>query len=302
MRRIAALALVVFAVSAACRRGPGAGGSGADGPSGAALALVEEGRFDEAIARVGDGADPASLYVLGRAWAGKAETAPIPTPAPGAVVPPEGFFKQEELAALDFFEKAAAARPEHVGTQLAIGRLLAPHALAWAAAERALGKPLPRGTEQGPDASPERVLRAFSEALQSDPAGVTAAEELIHFATAAGRLAEADAGYQELLRRKREDPDLLIRYGDFLAGPKGSPDAALSQYAQALIWRPEDTVTRTKMVDIHLHAAQMHLDADEYAGAEARLGQARRVGITGGSSQARRLREIETALRAIRGR
>ncbi len=40
-----------------------------------ALALVEQGRFDEAIARAGSGSDPDSLYVLGRAWAGKARTA-----------------------------------------------------------------------------------------------------------------------------------------------------------------------------------------------------------------------------------
>ena len=64
-----------------------------------------------------------------------------------------------------------AARPDHAGAQLAIAELLAPHALARVAAERDRGRVAgaapPRG---GADASPERVLRHYADAMQADPA------------------------------------------------------------------------------------------------------------------------------------
>jgi hypothetical protein len=266
------------------------------------LALVEQGRFDEAITRAGSGSDPDSLYVLGRAWAGKARTAPLPTPAPGTVVPADALFKPEELTALGFFERAVAARPDHAAAQLAIAELLAPHALSRVSADRDRGGSPAPPPAAGPDASPERVLRQYADAMQADPAATESGEALIRFAVAAGRLAEADGAFQELLRRKREDPDLLVRYGDFLAGPRGTPEAALAQYAQALIWRSSDAATRAKMVDIHLRAAAAHLSAQEYAGAEARLGAARRLGFEADSPQANRARELDELIREVRGR
>jgi hypothetical protein len=293
----AACALVALA---GCQRGPAKGV--AAGEAAAATALLEQGRFDEAIARAGSGTDPDSLYVLGCAWAGKARTAPLPTPEPGAVVPAEGLFKPEELTALGFLEKAAAARPDHAATQLAIAELLAPHALARAKAEREGRRSPAVPPATGPDASPERVLRHYADAMQADLAATTAGEALIRFAVAAGRLAEADAAFQELLRRRHEDPDLLVRYGDFLAGPRGTPDAALAQYAQALIWRATDAATRAKMVDIHLRSAAAYLNTQQYTGAEARLAEARRVGIEPGSPQAQQLRQIEERLAEVRGR
>ena len=153
-----------------------------------------------------------------------------------------------------------------------------------------------------PEASVEAVLGHFAEALRADTAGTAAAESLVQFATRAGRLAEADAGYQELLRRRREDPGLLVRYGDFLATARGDPAGALAQYAQALIWRPDDAATREKVALIHLRAAAEHLGRHEYASAEARLADARRAAAPAASAAAARLRELEQALRDIRGR
>ena len=104
------------------------------------------------------------------------------------------------------------------------------------AAARARGAP----PVPPPDPLVARVLRSYGDALQADLSGTKAAEGLIDFATRAGRPGEADAAFQELVRRRREDPALLVRYGDFLAGPGGKPEAALAQYAQALIWKPDD--------------------------------------------------------------
>jgi tetratricopeptide (TPR) repeat protein len=294
-RRLAAAGALVL-LAAGCRRD--SAGPGAVDPLAEARALVEERRFDEAIARLPDGPDADALYLLGRAWAGKAETAPLPMPAPGAAAPTGSALKPEEARALAFYERAVAARPEHAAAHLAIAELLAPHALA-ATPPRGGGASASR---KAADVAVDRVLRSFGEAVQADPAGTVAAEAMIQFATRAGRVAEADGAFQELVRRRREDPDLLVRYGDFLAGPGGNPEGALAQYAQALIWRPDDTATRLKMAEIHLAAASALLAQQEYAAAEARLREARRFVVDPASAPAARLKELEGRLREIRGR
>jgi len=290
------VAAAVLATGGACRR-DGASAKGAGG-FGGPLALVEEKKYDEAIAAIGDTSDPEALYVLGRAWAGKASLAPVPAPDPGQTLPP---LKPEELRALGFLERAVAARPDFAAAHLATAELLAPHALAAVEAQRQS----PKGSFAPPvgvDASPERVLRSYADAIQADPSGTRAAEGLVRFATAAGRLAEADAGYQELLKRRREDPGLLVRYGDFLAGPRGNPDGALAQYAQALMWRPDDSSTRLKMAEIYLRAAAGHLTRREYAAAEQRIRDAKRLDFDPASPQGALMRDLEQQLRDIRGR
>jgi tetratricopeptide (TPR) repeat protein len=287
----AAAALLLLA---GCRRGPEGPASTAD-PLAEARALVDERRFDEAIAALPEGPDAEVLYLLGRAWAGKAATAPVPTPLPGAGAPSGPLLKPEEARALAFFERAVSARPDHAGAHLAIAELLAPHALL--AASRGGGGAAPSG-----EGSVDRVLRSYGQAIQADPAGTAAAEAMIRFAIRAGRVSDADGGFQELVRRRREDPDLLVRYGDFLAGPGGNADGALAQYAQALIWRPDDTATRLKVAEILLASANTLLAQRQYAAAETRLRDARRYVADPASAQAARLRELEGRLREIRGR
>lgn len=298
-RASAALGLWLL-LSAAC--GGGGGSSSSDGaaadPLAEARGELAAGRYDDVIARLGGAEDPDAAYLAGQAWSGKARSAPVPTPEPGA---PAGAtrMKPEEQRALAEYERAVAARPDFVAAQLAIAELLSPHALqAVAAAPRTRpGAPPP-----APDPLVERVLRSYADALQADLAGTTAAEGLIDFATRAGRIGEADAAFQELVRRRREDPTLLVRYGDFLAGPAGKPEAALAQYAQALIWNPGDTATKLKMADIHLAAAAAHLKDLQYVAAEARLKDARRFAVDPASPQAARLAELEGRLREVRGR
>jgi tetratricopeptide (TPR) repeat protein len=288
-RLAAAGALLLLA---GCRRGTEQPAPG--DPLAEARTLVDERRFDEAIAVLPEGADAETLYLLGRAWAGKAETAPLPIPAPGSGVPAGSLLKPEEQRALDFLERAVAARPDHAAARLAIAELLAPHALAGAGSGR--------GAAPAGEASVERVLRSYGQAVQADPAGTAALEGMIQFAMRAGRVAEADMGFQELVRRRREDAKLLVRYGDFLAGPGGNPEGALARYAQALIWRPDDTATRLKMADIHLAAAAALVAQQQYVTAESRLRDARRLVVDPASAQAARLRELEGRLREIRGR
>jgi tetratricopeptide (TPR) repeat protein len=296
-RRAAAGALLVLLASVGCRRESAAPPAAAADPIAEARALLEQRQFDEAIARLDGRTDADALCLLGRAWAGKAEAAPVPTPAPGTAAVPGGALKPEEERALGFYERAIAARPEHAEAHLGIAELLGPHALA-AAGSR--GGAAPVGGRV--DASVDRVLRSFGEAVQADPSGTLALEAMIRFATQAGRRAEADGGFQELIRRRREDPDLLVRYGDFLASAGGDPEGALARYAQALLWRPDDASTRLKMADLHLAAASSLLARREYAAAEARLREASRFIGDAASPPAARLRELEGRLREIRGR
>ena len=290
----ALVALLIAAV--ACSREPGGGSKGADALA-EARSLLSERRYDDALARLGDAADPEATYLAGRAWAGKAESAPVPTGG-------RSVLKPEEERALGFYERAVAARPDFGDAHGAIAELLAPHALAAAAARPA---PVPRGkpgatVAAAPDPLVDRVLSSYGNAMQSDLAGTQAAEALIAFATRVGRTSEADAAFQELVRRRREDQALLVRYGDFLAGPAGTPEAALAQYAQALIWKPDDTATKLKMAEIHLAAAAAYLRDLQYVQAEARLKYARRYAVDPASPQAKRLAELEGRVREIRGR
>jgi tetratricopeptide (TPR) repeat protein len=290
MRRPAALALAALVVVAGCRSESGRRGSG--GRHAKALSLIEQGQYDAAVAALGDEADPEALYLLGRAWAGKAGLAGTP---PGAELRPE------ERQALDFYERAAAAEPGLAEAHRAIGDLLAPHVLARLAA------PAPRGAHEGSlpaprEASVDGVLAAYGQAVQANLQDTAALQALIGFALRTGRTREAEEGFEELVRRDREDPDVLVRFGDFLAGPGGQPEEALSRYAQALIWRPDDVATRTKMADIHLEAARRHLDRREYQAAERRLREVEKLVSNPNSAEAARIREIKAAISEVRGR
>jgi hypothetical protein len=193
----------------------------------------------------------------------------------------------------------------HAHTQV-LGKLAAGLAPAEPQLQHAALRLTARGWETAPLPAPdplvERVLRSYGDALQSDLSGTQAGEGLIAFATRVGRPSEADAAYQELVRRRREDPGILVRYGDFLAGPGGKPEAALAQYAQALIWKPDDSKTKLKMADIHLAAAAGYLRDLQYVAAEARLKDAKRYAVDPASPQAARLAELEGRLREVRGR
>jgi hypothetical protein len=310
--RRGALGALVCVLAIACHKDGSEGQAPAADSLAEARALVEGGQVDEALARLQSNNEPESLYLQGLAWARKAEKAPIPTPVPGGTTLPE--WKPEEIRAIDFLERATDARPDLAGAHLALAQLLAPHALARAereasasaaAARRRKGKaPEPPLTvaAEGPDASPERVIREYQRAAQGDPASKASVEALIDFATRAGRLADAESGYLELLKRVRERPEPFVAYGDFLRDKKQDTDGAIAQYRQALIWQPDDDATKGKIADIYIAQARAHVDAREYATAETRLREAEKYVTDKSSPQGQRLQEQQTFLAQIRGR
>jgi len=298
------------------------------GPIAEARALIEQGQADAALAKLQEApAEPEALYLQGRAWAKKAESAPLPTPPPlttplppGAPGPAGPEFKPEELRALELYERSIAARSSFAPAHVALAELLAPHAIdrlekerererqAAATAARRRGRRRGKAPEppptlpapEGPDAGVDRVVQAFRQAIQADAGSRQAVEGLIAFAVRVGRFEEADSAYQELLRRDKENPEPLIRFGDFLIETRKEPQRAIAQYGQALIWRPDDEATKAKIADIYLDMARAHLAQNEYASAEARLRDAQKYVADRNSPQGLKLQDIRAELGQIR--
>jgi tetratricopeptide (TPR) repeat protein len=321
----AAAAAACLAAVVACKQ---LGLGGEEKPSGAPSAapsevgaLIDQGRLDEALAKVEGGQDGESLYWQGKVWAKKAETAPLPTPPPvanplprGASLPPAPEFKNEEKQAIALFERSIAADPGSARPHVALAELLAPHALRRAsvrnaAAETGRGRrgrrapaPVaePLGDTGGVDASVDRVIRAYQFALQADPASPTLPAALAGFGLQAGRVDAAEIGYQEQLKRQREKPEPFIQYGDFLANHKHDQMAAIEQYRQALIWRSDDDATRGKIAEIYLARGAERFNQQQFAGAEQEFNQAAKWITDRTSPQAQRLNGYLERMREIR--
>ena len=282
-----------------------------------AKAALAAGDADGALAKLEQATpDADTLYWQGMAWMKKAETAPLPTPAPltsplpkGAEPPAAPEFKPEELKAIEAFEQSLSARSEQLPANMALAQLLAPHALRRYEGDAAR-RPRTAGRRTvanepaagGPDFSPDRVIRAYKAALQADPKAKPPAEELARFAQRIGRLDVAELALQELCRRDQERPDPFIRYGDFLVNDKKAPEAAIEQYQQALVWAPGDEATRAKIADIYIAMGIGHWKAQEYALAEARLQQAQKFVTDRNSPQGLKIQDYMNKLGTIRRR
>jgi tetratricopeptide (TPR) repeat protein len=274
--------------------------------------LIAQGDADRALARLqgADQADGEVLYLEGLAWARKAETAPAPatggSPSSGAR---GSDLKPEEEKALSFLEKAVAVRPDLAVAQLALADLLGPHALR-RAQESAATPGHVRGSphkEEPPtpaasDPAVERVLQAYRRAAQADSTSKSVVESWIDFARKAGRHEEADAAFQQLLLRDKENAAPFLRYGDFLLADRKDAQGAINAYSRALIWQPNLEEARARIADIYLTQSADHFARREYASAAARLADARRYVGAGESPQAARLRQIQAQISQIRGR
>ena len=263
-----------------------------------------------------------AFYDEGMSWLKKAETAPLPTPPPptaplpkGAEPPPAPEFKPEEIQAASFFEKAIAAQPADPRPHMALAQLLAPHALhrreveeqaAWRK-KPARGRakptppPLPTPDPSGIDYGVERIVRSYEAAIQNDPTGRQSVEALIAFAVQVGALEAAEGALQELTKRVKESPDPFLRYGDFFLEVKKDPEAAIEQYRQALIWRPDDEKTRGKIAGIYIDMGAAAYGRKEYGIAQTRFAEAVKYADKG-SAQELRLQDYLGRLREIRGR
>ncbi len=289
------------------------------GPLAEARALLAGGQLDAALDRLqAAGQEPESLYLQGQVWAKKAELAPAPlpplpaSPLPrGAQPPPAPEFKAEELTAVELFERALSAQPTYWETRLALGQLLIPHTVKRYDLEREAAS-RKRGSRKGPLAAPpeaqatvdfsvDRVLRELEGATRDQKQGIDAVETLIDFATRVGRVEAAEAGFQELLKRQREKPEPLVRYGDFLTGVKKDPQAAIDQYRQALIWKPDAEAVRIKIADIYLAQAAGYLAAEQWASADSQAREAAKYITDQASPQAATLEGYRAKLRGIRG-
>jgi hypothetical protein len=277
-----------------------------------AQALIDAGRLDEALARLDASAgDPDSLALLGVIWAKKAEAAPLPTPpppVPGArrgALPPAPEFKEEELTALGFLDKALAAQPGHPRASLALAELLGPHALRQfdlrqaSQRKKASSGASAAAAAGGVDFSVERVAQAYRAAAA--PNGPSEALERFYaFAVRSGRLADAEWALEQGVERDKENPAPLIRFGDFLAQEKKDPRAAIERYREALIWRPDDEATLGKIADIYIGEAIELYNKSQYAVAQSRLQEAQKFVRNPNSPQGLRIKDYLAKIGSIR--
>jgi tetratricopeptide (TPR) repeat protein len=283
-----------------------AGFGGGAGPAEEARSLMEQGRLDEALARLeGAASEPEVIFVQGQIWAKKAALAPPPEPeAEGEPVPE---LKLEERNALAFFETLTAAVPNHAGAHLAIAELLEPHALKRLEEPRSRRgrRPAPTPDPEQPDFSAARIVREIDAAIAADGSPVPV-EALIRFCAAAKDLDCAERGYRMLPDRQPESAVPHRRLGDFLLDEREDPDAAVQQYDLALVWAPDDSAEdaeiRAKVVDIYLGRAEEQLNQRRWAVADQAIKSARKYIRDAGSPQARRAAELEASLAQQSGR
>ena len=284
------------------------------GAASEAMSLLQSGQLDEALARLdASTGDVDQVAVLGAVWAKKAEAAPLPTPPPPpspapkrATPPPAPEFKSEELTALGFLDRALQAKPGHPVASLALAQLLAAHAvrrfdLAKAASQKKgrdrTAPPLAAG---GPDFAPERILEAFRGAVLGTPASKEPIERMFEFAARVERHDDAQWALDELLKREKETPAPLVRYGDFLRDRRKQPHQAIERYREALIWRPDDEAVLARIADIYIGEGIEAFDRRQWAVSQARLQEAQKYVKNPNSPQGLRIRDYQSRLASIR--
>jgi tetratricopeptide (TPR) repeat protein len=293
--------VVVAGSMTGCQLLPGSSGekaapASAAGPVSEGRRLADQGQLDAALAKLQEAPnDPESLYLQGVVWAKKAELAPAPEAPEEGGSPPE--FKVEERNALAFFETLIEAMPNRAEAHLAAAELLAPHAVARARRKRA---PEASGEPGEPDFSPARVMAAYRKAAELGE-GPEAVEGMIEFCKQLEDLDCVGDGFLHLIERDPESANPRIRYGDYLM-ERRQVDEAARQYDIALVWAPEDEVTRGKLATIYIDQGTRHLKAREWALAEEALQRAGDYIKDQRSEQARLLRERREELASRSGR
>jgi tetratricopeptide (TPR) repeat protein len=259
--------------------------------------LVEHGQLDAALAKLATlPQGPDNLYWQGVVWAKRAEAAPA-AETPDALKP-------EQVAAIESFEKALQAKPDHAPAALSLADLLAPLSLERnaprpGARRRPAHRPTPSPSEPEPDMTPERVIGLYQQAAKADPKDLAALHGLIEFTKALKRFDDTDAAYAELLKRDNERAEPHVEYGDFLAADMKQPLKAIDQYNLALVWK-DDPSTKDRIADLYIGLAVEHMARQEHMNAEARLHDAQKY-LTGPSTpQAQKVAELLGKLRALR--
>jgi Tfp pilus assembly protein PilF len=139
-------------------------------------------------------------------------------------------------------------------------------------------------------------------AAQADEGAKGPAEAWLAFAQRVGRVEDMDAAFRELLKRDKENPEPIVRYGDFLLNQRKDAPGAVTQYRQALIWRADDDATRAKIAEIYIALGVESFGKQQYAVAQTHFLEAQKYITDKTSEQARKIQEHLRRLAAMRGR
>lgn len=248
-----------------------------------------------------------------RAALRQADAEPLPTPLPPPSPAPKDWkpgpapvFKPSEIEAVRLLEQAVGKDPKQAAAHELLGHILEPQAIRehdrLAAVRGTKKPPSPAPPDQGIDASPARVARAYRAAVEASATATETVEALIRFGTRVEDLDSVDWAFRELIHRSRENATAvpLARYGDFLRDTKKDAGAALEQYRNALVWAPDDPAIRAKAADIDLALARDLLARQQYSAAEARVQEAAKYVSDPASPQGQAVEELRRRLGEIR--
>lgn len=240
--------------------------------------LIESGRYAEARERAH------SLRAAdGAYWSGRVQAAEAASAANTSAR------EEMEKLAIRAFEQSLEADPAQSKSHDAIASILAPRALAAAAAREPGGRDLVG-----------RVAREYEAALRAEPEAKDVAERYLEFCLQAGVDEETERAFLAAVRADNRNATLLSRYGDFLEGRKRDPRAALERFEQALVWNPANEHARMRACSIHIAAAREHLGRRAWALAEAELKAAVKLQGSAETPEGRQVAALLSRLRAIR--
>jgi hypothetical protein len=258
----------------------------------AAKSLMDQGQLDAALAKLQElPDDPIGIYYQGVIHVRKGLASPLP----------EMGYRDEDKLAAQLLERAIAAKPEFAAAHFTLAELLVPYVRQHHSPGRKRPARAPSPAPDEPDASPERVARAYQAAVQHDKTSRAPIDALIKFAREMKRPDDADLAFRELLARDKEKSEPHVLYGDFLAKEKKDRIRAVEQYQLAIVWSPLDQSLKDKIGETYVEWAQEHFDAGEWANADARLKDGQKF-VAPGSPHFERFKELQAKLRQVRGR
>jgi tetratricopeptide (TPR) repeat protein len=217
---------------------------------------------------------------------------------------PETGYRPEDKNAAILLERAIAAKPEFAAAHFALAGVLSPYAeQRHGPARKKPARAAAAAAPDDPDASPERVARAYQAAVKHDKSSRAPIDALIKWGREMKRPDDADMAYREMLEREKEGASAHITYADFLANEKKDRVRAIEEYKLALVWTPQDAVPnvpKQRIGDTYVEWAEEHFEKGEWANAAARLKDAEKWVTDPASATGQRQRVLQAKLAEIR--
>jgi tetratricopeptide (TPR) repeat protein len=252
--------------------------------------LYDSGQYDQALQKIAAAVqqDPSfaeGFYYMGLCHLGLAGEADLKSPP-----------SEQEVAALEGFQRALSINPRHALSSIGIGDLYA---------RRVTAKRRKAAADDAEDPY-SLALAAYEKAVTIDPKLPEGQQHYARFLERMGQLDLADKAYKASIEAAATvpeiAPDYYLAYGKFLAGPADRLEEALEQFRLALVFRPGDASVEQEMAIVHSTIGMRHLEKQEYLLAEESLKEAESLFPDKSIPEARKTEDALKQLRSIRRR